>query len=71
MAGEAVSRRRVQLVLAGLVVLAIAAALWWQVAGPRTTPTGQPPLADFRLDDFERQFRAAPATRLVVLLSPT
>jgi hypothetical protein len=69
MAGEAVSRpRRVQLLL---VVLAIAPALWWQIAGPRSAPSGQPALADFRLDDFERQFQAAPATRLVVLLSPT
>ena len=63
--------RRVQLLLAGLVVLAIVPALWWQIAGPRSTPTGQPPLAVFRLDDFERQFHSAPATRLVVLLSPT
>ena len=72
MAGEIVTRpRRVQLLLAGLVVLAIVPALWWQIAGPRSTPSGQPPLADFKLDDFERQFQAAPATRLVVLLSPT
>jgi hypothetical protein len=72
MAGEAVTRRRrVQLLLAVLVVLAIVPALWWQIAGPRSTPSGQPPLADFRLDDFERQFQAARATRLVVLLSPT
>ena len=72
MAGEAVSRpRRVQLLIAVLVALAIVPALWWQIAGPRTTPAGQPPLANFQLDDFERQFQAAPATRLVVLLSPT
>ncbi len=72
MVGETVSRtRRIQLLLAGLLALAIAPAVWWQIAGPRSTPAGQPPLTDFRLDDFERQFQAAPATRLVVLLSPT
>jgi hypothetical protein len=63
--------RRVLAAIVIVLVLAAAGYLWLQF-GTRTVPEGQQPLTTLDLASFREEFnRAAEATRVVVLLSPT
>jgi len=64
--------KRISVILAAVAVVA---GLWYVYGYGTLTPTGQPPLASLRADNFatlQKQFNdSSDSVRVIVLLSPT